>query len=795
MNVQNCIAMNCTVDDFRNVNSTWGAISNNMSSDYTAPGLDPVHDKAAVDQFINIGQGVEDLHLLLSSDARNAGTNLSAWFDNDIDGQSRGSTWDIGADEAGVEPPVPFGAYYEWTYKRDIAINTSPSGANIATNLQNFPLLVRLDAENFDFSQAKPDGSDIRFSKIDLETPLDYEIERWDPQNQVAEIWVKVDEITANSSDQHIVMYWDNAEAESFSNGKDVFNSTNGFAGVWHLNENGDSYRIDETNNHNHGTPHNGAAASHNGIIGKANSFDGLDDYISLPDMGKNNAATISVWHNYSGTGKQPLVTHESWADGYCHFKVENNQVMVSSYPWPNNLHGNSLTENTWNFSAYSMNGNGTGNWNYYENGSELDNGDFGQDSIVLPLFIGHEYTNRYFNGTIDEVRIETVARSSDWIKMCYENQRAAEQIIHYGEISSNSLKDKDGDFVCDLLESYFGTNIESTDDFPIIAVPDLPIILDQSQDQVVTYDFSKFYPDYSSRNSIEITIPANTIATNELVPIIQVTEEPEGVSGPPQMTGYSMHGRYFEISGNLMDGKTISMAFPFNDRKGFIPAKRLKVDHHTGSWGNELVIDKVTSEAIYAQVGSFSPFAIIEPEKQSAVAYVDGAILYEGETDAVSIVDYSITIYNPLQGQAFQPKAVLNFTDGTSFEVPMRLIDEREAIADDHEKLIVSGSWWISGGKTVQNVTFHSYERSYQFEINKTLGVGERLVMEGFWIDDTSPEKWYFINNIEPYNKGMSPAYHNIITPAGHEGRINKALSSSAEPRYYYVTDHLGST
>ncbi|MBD3343511.1 MAG: hypothetical protein GF401_00440 [Chitinivibrionales bacterium] len=260
-------------------------------------------------------------------------------------------------------------------------------------------------------------------------------------------------------------------------------------------------------------------------------------------------------------------------------------------------------------------------------------------------------------------------------------------------------------------------------------------------------------------------------------------------------MTGYSMHGRYFEISGNVMDGKTISMAFPFNDRKGFVPAKRLKVDHHTGNWGNELVIEKVTPEAIYAQVGSFSPFAILEPQKQSAVAYVDGAMVYEGETDAVSIVDYSVTIYNPLQGQAFQPKAVLNFTDGTSFEVPMRIIDGQEALPDDHEKLIVSGSWWISGGKTVENVTFYSYERQYQFEINKTLGVGERLVMEGFWIDDTSPEKWYFVNNIEPYNKGMSPAYHNIITPEGHEGRINKALSGSAEPRYYYVTDHLGST
>lgn len=44
-------------------------------------------------------------------------------------------------------------------------LNTSPTGADVAGTVTNFPVLVRLRANNFDFSLAKADGSDLRFSK------------------------------------------------------------------------------------------------------------------------------------------------------------------------------------------------------------------------------------------------------------------------------------------------------------------------------------------------------------------------------------------------------------------------------------------------------------------------------------------------------------------------------------------------------------------------------------------------------------------------------------------------------
>lgn len=49
--------------------------------------------------FTNVTGGSEDLHLVTGSDLIDAGTDLSADFTIDIDGETRSGTWDIGADE------------------------------------------------------------------------------------------------------------------------------------------------------------------------------------------------------------------------------------------------------------------------------------------------------------------------------------------------------------------------------------------------------------------------------------------------------------------------------------------------------------------------------------------------------------------------------------------------------------------------------------------------------------------------------------------------------------------------
>jgi len=79
----------------------------NIGSDTSAPGGHSIHSIAPADLFESIVSGSEDLHLKDDNTAASgAGSDLSASFTTDIDGETR-TDWDIGADEyVSAAPPT-----------------------------------------------------------------------------------------------------------------------------------------------------------------------------------------------------------------------------------------------------------------------------------------------------------------------------------------------------------------------------------------------------------------------------------------------------------------------------------------------------------------------------------------------------------------------------------------------------------------------------------------------------------------------------------------------------------------
>ena len=82
----------------------------------------------------------------------------------------------------GLTQLAPVNAQYpEWKYSGSVFVLTTPEGANLpaGAEVENFPLLVRLNKDFFNFSHALPNGDDLRFS-----TPsgakLAHQIEEWD---------------------------------------------------------------------------------------------------------------------------------------------------------------------------------------------------------------------------------------------------------------------------------------------------------------------------------------------------------------------------------------------------------------------------------------------------------------------------------------------------------------------------------------------------------------------------------------------------------------------------------------
>ena len=341
-----------------------------------------------------------------------------------------------------------------WSYARKLTLNTSKTGANVPGDVVNFPVLIRLNADNFDFIQAQASGTDIRFAKSD-NTMLPHEIERWDGVQRRAEVWVNVDTIHGNDSTQSIMMYWGNVSTVDASNGQASFDTAAGFQGVWHLGDAPEDSVHDATLNRYHGvSPDNARPRSAEGSIGTCRSFNGVDDVITMPNTAKgkldfpqNGKYTVSAW-----------VTSDTF-DGLSHVVVSKGNFQY--FLWVTPIH---LNTTLWEFAEY-QNGSGwdlsvhkanarqwvllTGVRNgatqrLYVNGESLDSligfpffdpRDAGSDLQIgrfqeRMLSWGDIEGYCPFKGRIDEVRISSVARNASWIRLCYMNQKTDDNLV-----------------------------------------------------------------------------------------------------------------------------------------------------------------------------------------------------------------------------------------------------------------------------------------------------------------------------------------------------------------------------
>ena len=331
--------------------------------------------------------------------------------------------------------------YAEWKYSRNINLNTSPSGANVAINQLDFPVVVRLTGSTFNFSQAQDSGQDIRFAKSNG-AHLAYQVERWDRSNQLAEIWVRVDTVYGNNGSQYFTMYWGKSPVDSRSNGPIVFDTANGFAAVYHLSDVSATTFTDATYNQNTGTGVSMAVAdSVTSVVGRGQTFDvggSTHNYINVAGginiSGKN--FTLSAWAKRAAAGSDDEIIAQgtNGTDQGLQFGEQANNEFKFGFYTDDMTEGAANTTTAWNFWAGTFSTAGSKPRILYLNGaSDVTGTASGNYTGTGALTIGarNEGTPDWFlNGNIDEVRIEDTVRSADWIKLCYENQRPVKNFI-----------------------------------------------------------------------------------------------------------------------------------------------------------------------------------------------------------------------------------------------------------------------------------------------------------------------------------------------------------------------------
>ena len=322
--------------------------------------------------------------------------------------------------------PIP-ARYVGWQWAGSVFVITTPEGANLQPSavLEGFPLLVRLRKDTFDFTKAQPHGEDLRFTTADG-VPLAYEIEDWDVARGEAAVWVRVPKIVGNAR-QELRMLWGKRDAKSESNGKAVFNESNGYVSVLHLGES----VADEV-----GTlvPKNLGTTPVRGIIGQARHFadkqgiSGGDDITTYPGKGISN--TTEAWVRT----EQPSGMFVGWGkEGGDH---GNKVLMMFSSPMHVQVESDfsgvnapaKVPLNQWLHVVHTC---GEGPRRVYVNGVLAGESSGGLNLKATTDFRLGGWSDKYnFQGDLDEVRVSRVARSADWVRLTYENQNPSQTLV-----------------------------------------------------------------------------------------------------------------------------------------------------------------------------------------------------------------------------------------------------------------------------------------------------------------------------------------------------------------------------
>lgn len=183
----------------------------------------------------------------------------------------------------------------KWQLRKKVTFDTTPTGGDVKDALPEVPVLVRLHSGNFEFKSAKPDGSDIRFVSVDDKTALKFHIEKYDPNQGIALIWVRVAQVAGASNQNAVYLYYGNGSASAAQDAGGTYDTAE--VAVFHFGEKDGSPK-DATGYANHAADFKGKTGVP-AIIGNGAAFNGAGDRMTVkaaPSLAFAKGFSFSAW-------------------------------------------------------------------------------------------------------------------------------------------------------------------------------------------------------------------------------------------------------------------------------------------------------------------------------------------------------------------------------------------------------------------------------------------------------------------------------------------------------------------
>jgi biopolymer transport protein ExbB len=321
----------------------------------------------------------------------------------------------------------------DWKYRKEIGFDLSPAGADIAGTAQDVPVLVRLSLANFSyFNDTKPDGSDFRLLASDDKTPLKYHFEKYDPQNQLALLWVRVPQITGGSKTEKIYAYYGNTDAPAAADVPGTYDANQVL--VLSFSDTG-AMPADLTAYHNNPSAST-AVLSPAGLIGGEAKLSGKES-ITVPATASlrllpNQGLTASAWLKVEQP-QQAVVLSLADQGKSLELVLEGARLTARA-----TLGGapvsaaqtSDLALNQWHHVAVTA---GSNKITLFVDGIAVASAPVTLTELGGTLSIGAADGARFLSGELDEVEIAKTVRSADWIKASALGQGMDARLVLYG--------------------------------------------------------------------------------------------------------------------------------------------------------------------------------------------------------------------------------------------------------------------------------------------------------------------------------------------------------------------------
>lgn len=326
----------------------------------------------------------------------------------------------------------------DWQYRKQITLDTTPTGADVKTNLTDVQVLLRLHTGNMNFANAKEDGSDIRFVAGDDKTVLKHHLESFDGQEELALVWVNVPVVTGGTNQDFIWMYYGNGEAVGGEDERGAFGSV---SAVFHFRE------IEglpaDSSEKNITVDQFAGSMGLPSLIGSGISMNGLSDKMTIKtnpllDM-KDGGFTFSSWVKiaasldnavlFSRTGERAeLLVGVDKTNLFAQIAFKGGRTFTTEKTA-------ALSPGTWHHVAAS--GSPDGMLTVFVDGIKID---WVNTGGRLPAFNGDMALgssvngDRFFAGELDEVRISAASLTEDRIRMEFASQGQEKTCVTAGE-------------------------------------------------------------------------------------------------------------------------------------------------------------------------------------------------------------------------------------------------------------------------------------------------------------------------------------------------------------------------